>query len=348
MSFYHNLLSLLWAFLIVVFAIPSIINVAHNKKLLDQPNRRTLHAELTPRLGGLAIFAGFLSALTIFGDLSHGVRETVAGSIILFFIGLKDDIVSVSAFKKFFVQVLSAGIVMFLADIRISSLYGVFGIYDLTPGISYMLTFIIIIGITNAVNLIDGVDGLAGSIVSLICVFFGLSFFVFGGPEFKTYSTVAFALLGSMIGFLRYNFGRAIIFMGDTGSLLAGFIIAVLGIKFVEMNTYSYSPALALAVLYIPILDTLRVFVLRILAGISPFTPDKNHLHHRFVDLGFNHKWTVFILLLINGLAIALVLVFKGLANNNLVLILIFYSLFVVAGIEILYRRRISNSAQVI
>src|SRR5688500_13119910 len=107
-------LSFLWSFLITVFAIPSIIHVAHRKKLLDEPNQRTMHQSLTPRLGGLAIFAGFMSALTIFGDLNDSIQHLLAGCIIIFFIGLKDDIVSVSAFKKFFVQVLATGIIMFM------------------------------------------------------------------------------------------------------------------------------------------------------------------------------------------------------------------------------------------
>src|SRR5436190_3713546 len=114
MAYYHLALTFIWAFLISVFAIPSIIHVAHIKKILDEPNLRTVHESLTPRLGGLAIFAGFMSALTIFGDLNYGVKELLAGSIIIFFIGLKDDIISVSAFKKFFVQILATGIVMFM------------------------------------------------------------------------------------------------------------------------------------------------------------------------------------------------------------------------------------------
>ncbi|MDQ4139285.1 MAG: undecaprenyl/decaprenyl-phosphate alpha-N-acetylglucosaminyl 1-phosphate transferase, partial [Bacteroidota bacterium] len=162
------LLSFSWSFLIALFAVPSIIYVAHLKNILDQPNLRTVHESLTPRLGGLAEFAGFMSALTIFGNLGNGVQQLLAGCIILFFIGLKDDLVTISPFKKFAVQLLASGIVMVMADIRITSFQGIFGIDVLPVGVSFAFTFVMIVGITNAVNLIDGLDGLAGTIVLII------------------------------------------------------------------------------------------------------------------------------------------------------------------------------------
>ncbi|WP_045459336.1 MraY family glycosyltransferase [Sporocytophaga myxococcoides] len=336
---YNSVLSFCWAFLIAVFAIPSIIYVAHIKKLLDEPNLRTVHESLTPRLGGLAIFAGFMSALTIFGSLENGVQQVLAGSIIIFFIGLKDDVVPVSAFKKFFVQVLAAGIVMFVADIRISDFKGMLGLYEVDHGISYVVTFLVIIGITNAINLIDGVDGLAGVIVMIITSAFGVYFYLYGGEAFGEYSYVAFSLLGSIIGFLRYNFHKAIIFMGDTGSLVSGFILSILGIQFVRMEAFDASPSIAIAVLIIPIMDTLRVFMLRILNGASPFSPDKNHIHHRLMDLGFSQVMTVFLLALINLFAILGVNVFSNLENNYLLFLMVGYGFLVTGVIEIFYLR---------
>lgn len=168
------ILTFVWSFFVSVFSIPSIIFVAHIKKLLDEPNARTVHDELTPRLGGLAIFAGFMSAITIFGQISFGIQQLLAGCMILFFIGVKDDIVSVSAFKKFFVQVLATGIILFIGDIRITSFQGFLGIYELDLGFSYAFSFLVIIGLTNSINLLDGIDGLAGSIVVFICVVLGI------------------------------------------------------------------------------------------------------------------------------------------------------------------------------
>jgi len=344
---YNSVLSFCWAFLIAVFAIPSIVYVAHIKKLLDEPNVRTVHESLTPRLGGLAIFAGFMSALTIFGSLENGVQQVLAGSIIIFFIGLKDDVVPVSAFKKFFVQVLAAGIVMFVADIRISDFKGMLGLYEVENGISYVVTFLVIIGITNAINLIDGVDGLAGVIVMIITSTFGVYFYLYGGELLGGYSYVAFSLLGSVMGFLRYNFHKAIIFMGDTGSLVSGFILSILGIQFVRMEAFDASPSIAIAVLIIPIMDTLRVFLLRILNGTSPFAPDKNHIHHRLMDLGFSQVMTVFLLALINLLAILGVNILSNLENNYLLLLLIGYGFIVTGVIEIFYLRLKRENASV-
>ncbi len=345
-SLIRNILPFSWAFLISVFAIPSIIQVAHKKKLLDEPNNRTVHEQLTPRLGGLAIFAGFISALTIFGRIDYGIQHMLAGCVIIFFIGLKDDIVSVSAFKKFFVQVLSTGIVMFMADVRITSLQGILGIGELEPGISYLLTFVVIIGVTNAINLIDGLDGLAGCIISVCCFTFGVYFISAEDSYTQAYSYVAFSLFGSIMGFLRYNIHKAKIFMGDTGSLLSGFIISVMAIEFVETRMISNTPAVSIAILFIPILDTARVFVLRILAGTSPFAPDKNHIHHKLIEIGFSQLGTVFMLVLINALAIGLVIFFDQLSLTMQLILLFGYALLFSVIIEV--STKIKKPAKVI
>lgn len=327
------LLSFCWAFLISVFAIPSITYVAHAKKLLDKPGKRALHGSLTPRLGGLAIFAGFISAITIFGDLNNGIQQILAGCIVIFFIGLKDDLVSVTAFKKFFVQVLATGIIMFMADIRITSFYGILGIYELKIGISYAFTFFVIIGITNSFNLIDGLDGLAGIIVLIVTATFGVYFYMYND---LTNAGAAFCLAGGVLGFLRYNFYKAIVFMGDSGSLICGFIISVLAIRFIEMNAVSSSPALAVAILIIPIFDTLRVFILRILSGKSPFIADKNHIHHRIVSYGCSQLFTVIILALLNLIIIAFTIYFSKIGNNQLLIILVSICLLLAIIIEVI------------
>jgi UDP-GlcNAc:undecaprenyl-phosphate/decaprenyl-phosphate GlcNAc-1-phosphate transferase len=342
MEYYHLALSFIWSFLIAVFAIPSIIHVAHVKNLLDEPNLRTMHESLTPRLGGLAIFAGFISSLTIFGDLNNSVQQLLAGCIVIFFIGLKDDIVSVSAFKKFFVQILATVIIMFVGKIRITDFQGAMGIYTLEEGTSFLFTFVVIIGITNAINLIDGVDGLAGMIILIASSVFGIYFYWQGG-SFLSYAYVAFALSGGIIGFLRYNLHKAIIFMGDTGSLVCGFIISVLAIQFIEMNAIeaeSKSPAITVAILIIPILDTARVFILRILAGTSPFSPDKNHIHHRLIALGCSQLSTVLVLAIVNLVSIILAILFSFLGPTALLLLILTYAFVFSIIIEIIVRKR--------
>jgi UDP-GlcNAc:undecaprenyl-phosphate GlcNAc-1-phosphate transferase len=318
-------LSGMWAFLVSLFAVPSIIYIAHLKNMLDTPNGRTVHMSLTPRLGGVAVFAGFMSALTIFAPLHNGVKELLAGCIILFFVGLKDDLVGMSVAKKFVGQLLATGIVMIMADVRITSFQGILGVYELHIGVSYAFTLAMIVGITNAINLIDGLDGLAGTIVLIICSTFGFYFYKYGGPGFGNYVFVAVCLIGGMLGFLRYNFHRAPIFMGDTGSLVCGFIVSILAIQFIEMGLRvgqpfgSTSPAVALGILFVPLFDTLRVFLLRMMAGRSPFSPDKNHIHHRILAMGFQQISTVLLLGLLNILVILFVIKFAYLGNMVLI-----------------------------
>ncbi|WP_375416266.1 MraY family glycosyltransferase [uncultured Hymenobacter sp.] len=318
-------LAWMWALLVSLFAVPSIIYIAHLKNMLDTPNGRTVHQSLTPRLGGVAVFAGFMSALTIFADLSNGVQQLLAGCIVLFFVGLKDDLVSISVAKKFVGQLLASGVVMIMADVRITSFQGILGVGTLPVGVSYAFTFVVIVGITNAINLIDGLDGLAGTIVLLIAGTLGYYFYAYGGPSFGNYVSVAVCLIGGMLGFLRYNFHRATIFMGDTGSLVCGFIISILTIQFIEMGLRvgqpfgQASPAVALGILFVPLFDTLRVFLLRMLSGRSPFSPDKNHIHHRILAMGFSQISTVLLLALLNILVILFVISFAYLGNLALI-----------------------------
>ena len=325
-------LAAMWALLVAMFAVPSIVHIAHLKNLLDAPNGRTVHKSLTPRLGGVAVFAGFMSALTIFAPLNNGVKELLAGCIILFFVGLKDDLVSISVAKKFVGQLLASGVVMIMADVRVTSFQGILGIYTLPVGVSYAFTFVMIIGITNAINLIDGLDGLAGTIVLILTGTFGYYFYRYGGASFSNYAFVAVCLIGGMLGFLRYNFHKASVFMGDTGSLVCGFIVSILAIQFIEMGGRTgqpfgnVAPAVTLGVLFVPLFDTLRVFILRMAAGQSPFTPDKNHVHHRIMAMGFPQISTVLLLGLLNVVVVLFVINFYFLGNLPLIGILVLFS----------------------
>lgn len=329
------LLAFVWAMVVSLFSVPSIIHISHTKKLLDAPNHRSTHEVMTPRLGGLAIFAGFMSAITIFGEFGAGVQQLLAGCVMMFFIGIKDDIISISAFKKFFVQMIATGIVMIMGDVRITSLQGFLGIYEMDTGISYAFTFLVIVGITNAINLIDGLDGLAGTIILIISLCFG-TYFYFYSIE---YAFVAFCLAGGVIGFLRYNMYRARIFMGDTGSLVSGFVIAVMAVKFLEMNTVPSAPAVAVAVLFIPVFDTLRAFTLRISNGRSPFAPDRNHLHHRFLAMGLPQIMVVVLMLMLNLLVVISTIWFAGAGNTLLLIAQVGFAVLISIVLEIQRRK---------
>ncbi len=324
-------LAFIWSLLVALFAVPTIIRVAYSKKILDIPNYRKVHEDLIPRLGGVAIFTGFMTAVTIFGRMENGVQQLLAGTLVIFFVGVKDDIIDVSVFKKFFVQVLACGIIMFIADIRITSFQGIFNVDELSIGYSYAFTFLVVLCITNSVNLIDGLDGLAGSIVLIASIVFGVYFF----PVLPAYTFVAFSLAGGVLGFLRYNMVGAKIFMGDTGSLVCGFILSVLAIQFIEHHVMPTAPSMAVAILFIPLFDTIRVFAIRIYNGNSPFSADRNHVHHNLLRRDMSHLKVVITLSLVNVIVIALAISLSGFGDTFLLGVLAGLSLVLSIALEL-------------
>lgn len=290
------LLSAALAFIITFFAIPVIIQVAKDKKLFDEPDERKVHKAVIPTLGGLGIFAGFIIA-TLMGvpaGLSSELQYFAAAAIVVFFLGIKDDILVLSASKKFIGQLIAAGILIRFGGVSLNNMHGLLGVNEIPHLASIALSLFTIIVITNSFNLIDGVDGLAGSLGLLTTIVFG-SYFLYIGQF--TYAVMAFSLAGSLLSFLIYNFSPAKIFMGDTGSLLLGLVNSILVIKFINMAgsanvsfPIEAAPAVGFSILMIPLFDTLRVFGLRILDRRSPFSPDRTHIHHFMLDLGFSHK----------------------------------------------------------
>lgn len=289
--------SFLTSLLITFFAIPSIIKIAEIKHLFDEPDERKCHKTKVPTLGGLAIFAGLIFSLTFWSRQKEIVelQYIISSIIILFFIGMKDDLFNLVHYKKLAGQLLAAFILVHWGGIRITSFFGIFGIHELGLFTSYSFSIFTMVVVTNAINLIDGIDCLAGSVGGIASFFFGAWFFQM---EQYQYVILSASLMGSLIAFLYYNRTPARIFMGDTGSLMVGIVLSILAIKFIEMNrvlpiTDSAKirgiPVMTIAILIIPLFDTLRVFSIRILQGKSPFHPDRNHVHHLLIDLGFSH-----------------------------------------------------------
>lgn len=308
---YNILLSAALAFIITFFAIPVIIQIAKDKKLFDEPDERKVHKTVIPTLGGLGIFAGFILAFLIgtpFG-LSNELQYFAAAAVVIFFLGLKDDILVISASKKFIGQLIAAGILIRYGGVEITSMHGFLGVYEIPQFASITLSFFTIIVITNSFNLIDGVDGLAGSLGLMTMLIFGIYFYNLGQTNYSqlTYSVMAFAMAGGILSFLIYNFSPAKIFMGDTGSLMLGLINSILVIKFINSAgttegaiNLPAAPAIGFAILMVPLFDTLRVFALRILDRRSPFSPDRSHVHHFLLDLGFSHKQITFTCVAVN------------------------------------------------
>ncbi len=283
------------AFLITFFAIPIIIQVARRKKLFDEPDERKVHKVVIPTLGGLGIFGGFILATLIGAPVgSNELQYFAAAAIVIFFLGIKDDILILSAAKKFIGQLVAAGIIIKFGGVQLSNMHGFLGITTIPYVASIILTFFTIIVVINSFNLIDGIDGLAGSLGLLTSLVFGLYFFYAGQ---LLYGVMALSLAGSLVGFLIYNFSPAKIFMGDTGSLLIGLINSILVVKFINIAgspigkfPLEAAPAIGFAILIVPLFDTLRVFAFRILSRRSPFSPDRTHVHHFLLEKGYSHK----------------------------------------------------------
>ena len=310
-SIEHIFFSFLTAFGITFLSIPSLINVAKIKNLYDEPGTRKVHIINIPTLGGIGIFAGLIFTITFWTNFSlyPKIQYIITAITIMAFLGIKDDIVGLSPFKKLMGQIFTAFILVIWGDFRINSLYGIFNIQELPYIISVLFTVFTILVIINSFNLIDGIDGLSGSIGLLTTLIFGIWFYMVD-PNSQL-AIVAFALAGSLIAFLRFNVMPAKIFMGDTGSLLLGTMLAVFAIEFIDINnTYTgayhikSSPIVAIGILIIPLFDLLRSFSIRIFHKKSPFTADRNHMHHILVDLGFNHTVSTLLLLLFNILII--------------------------------------------
>jgi UDP-GlcNAc:undecaprenyl-phosphate/decaprenyl-phosphate GlcNAc-1-phosphate transferase len=347
------ILSFAIALSIALYAVPVVIRIANTLKMYDQPNGRSSAQKAVPTLGGIAIFLGFVLSATIGVDgyIFPGLTGIFTAVLLMFFVGLKDDILNISAYKKITAQLITAAILIFLAKIRFTNLHGFLGIEEIGYVHSVLLTTFVMIVFINAYNLVDGIDGLAAGLSIFATTIFGVWFFICGHFE---YAVLSFSLVGALSGFFYYNvYGvKNKIFMGDTGSLILGTILSIIVIKFNELNvdqTAQYSiasaPAVSFAILIYPLVDTLRVFIIRALQKKSPFSPDKNHFHHRLLALGFSHKHATYTII---GCNIAFVIPVFLLQNLGIAWLMFFNILlcsilFMVPAIFIQKRRLIKE-----
>ncbi len=327
---FYSVLAFITSFTLTFLAIPSIIHVAIKKNLMDEPGERRSHSTSTPSLGGIGIFAGTLFSILLWTPFENfaNLQYVLCSFIIIFLIGAKDDIDPMSPSNKFLGELFAAAILVFKANVRLTSLYGIFGIQEIPEYAGAILSIFVIIVIINAFNLIDGINGLSGGLGTLITVVFGLWFLKVDSTEI---AVVAFALAGSLIAFLKYNITPAKIFMGDTGALLLGLVCSILTINFIERhneigdNSYAFAaaPSMAIAILILPLFDTLRVFTIRLLKGKSPFHPDRNHIHHMMIDAGFTHTSASAVLITVNIVFMLIAYYFQSLGNLSLLIIIL-------------------------
>lgn len=292
--------------------------------LFDAPDARKHHVSTTPTMGGIGIIGGMFISFFIFsiGFELGKMNAVIAASFILFITGFFDDLNSVTPQRKLIAQVI-AGLVLVAGGIRIQNLHGIMGFYEVPLTIQYPLSLVATIMFINAFNFIDGIDGLAATLGLFASAIFGVLFFKYGQAD---YALLCFCLAGACLGFLFHNHHPAKVFMGDTGSLVIGLLLAAFATTLLNMShltheeIISVSPALIFTVLFIPLYDFIRVVVIRILNGSSPLHPDRNHIHHTILRQGFGHGGATFILAFFNLGFIILQQVFSDMNINIFIL----------------------------
>lgn len=335
--FYLKLgLGMVCSFLLTFFSIPTIVKISKRKNLMDEPGLRSSHLRKIPNLGGIAIFYSLAVCASIFAfELFDIYKFLFASLVILLYIGVMDDIVIMRAYKKLLAQIIVTALMVIGSDVRIRSFFGLFGVYELSYFFSIAISIFTFIVLINAFNLIDGIDGLAGG-YSLICsALFGLSYFRLGEYNYPLV-VLSGVIIGSVVGFLYYNLSNSRenkVFMGDTGSMILGFLLAFTAICFIDIfidkelpdvpRYYLQSaPAIAMAILILPLIDTLNVFMIRVSSGKSPFIADKNHIHHSLLELGLSHRRSTFYIILYYLFIVAVAYYFRHINVNILLLVI--------------------------
>lgn len=322
-----TILGFIIAFTITYLAIPIIVKAAVYKGLFAETNGRSTHNTPTPVLGGVGVFAGFILSTTVVAGayFNFELSYLITGLLLIFIVGVKDDLLGGTPHKKLIGQTLAILIICILADIRISNLHGFIGIEDIPYFWSIILTILVMLVIINGFNLIDGIDGLASGIGILVSIVLGTWFYITGNIAC---TVMCSALIGGLITFFKYNVfsNKNKIFLGDTGSHIIGLVLGVLVVRFLQLEPSikgiaEIDPAVAFSVslFILPLFDTMRVFSLRIAQGKSPFKADRQHIHHRMLELGLSHLQSTIILLSFNVAFISICYLLQDLGNVILI-----------------------------
>jgi UDP-N-acetylmuramyl pentapeptide phosphotransferase/UDP-N-acetylglucosamine-1-phosphate transferase len=284
---------LLFSFVVSYSIIPKIVQVVHYKHLMDDPNERSSHSIATPNLGGIAFFIAIMLSFYFSQrfDVLESSMSIIPGLIILFILGIKDDLVVLSPLTKLIGQIAAGVFLLFDFKFGIKGLHGFMGVEELSLWLAFPLALFIIIAIINAVNLIDGIDGLAATVSISVFTVFAIIFYQV--DNYFLFLT-CLVMVGSLLAFLRFNFSKANkIFMGDTGSMILGFMMSVMVLRFLMLEDAALAklpfeqeniPYVVFAILIVPFFDTARVFFIRLMNRRSPFSPDRNHIHHVIID----------------------------------------------------------------
>ena len=335
-------LALLISFLITFFSVPTIIRISRRKNLMDEPGQRSSHLRKIPNLGGIAIFYSIGICASVFAyEIFDLYKFLFASLIILLYIGVMDDIMVMRAYKKLIAQIFVSVVLVLGSDVRIRSLFGVFGVFELNYFVSVIFTIVTFIILINAFNLIDGIDGLAGGYSLLCSAFFGISYYRLGVYNYPL-AILSVCIVGSVLAFLYYNlsnFRSTKIFMGDTGSMLLGFLLAFTAVCFIDifidkkipgMPRYflQSAPAIAVAILILPIVDTLNVIIIRLIHKRSPFEADKNHIHHKLIRMNLTHRRSSFYIISYYLMIVAVAYFLRHIDVNLLLIVVLVLGFF--------------------
>lgn len=330
-------LAFVLSFVITYFSVPTIIKISRRKNLMDEPGQRSSHLRKIPNLGGIAIFYSIGICASIFAhEIFDLYKFLFASLIILLYVGVMDDIMVMRAYKKLIAQILVSVVLVMGSDVRIRSLFGIFGVYELNYYVSVIFTVVTFIILINAFNLIDGIDGLAGGYSLLCSALFGISYYRLGEFNYPLV-ILSVCIIGSVLAFLYYNlshFRSTKIFMGDTGSMLLGFLLAFTAVCFIDIfidkkipNMPRYhlksAPAIAVAILILPIVDTLNVIIIRFINKKSPFEADKNHIHHKLIRMNLTHRRSSFYIMCYYLMVVAVAYYFRHIDVNLLLFVVL-------------------------
>jgi len=331
-------LAMLFSFVITFYSVPTIIRISRRKNLMDEPGQRSSHLRKIPNLGGIAIFYSIGICASVFAyEIFDLYKFLFASLIILLYIGVMDDIMVMRAYKKLIAQILVSVLIVMGSDVRIRSFFGIFGIYELNYYFSVIFTVVTFIILINAFNLIDGIDGLAGGYSLLCSALFGISYFRLGSYNYPLV-ILSVCIIGSVLAFLYYNmsnYRNTKIFMGDTGSMLLGFLLAFTAVCFIDifidkkipgMPRYylQAAPAIAVAILILPIVDTLNVIIVRLITGKSVLSADKNHIHHKLLRMNLTHRRSSFYIMCYYLMIVAVAYYLRHIEVNLLLVVVLF------------------------
>ena len=350
-NIYYFTLLFVSIFLVTYIIIPKIRSISVKFNLTDTPGVRSSHANVTPSFGGVAFYISYIIALFFlqFFFENQVSLTLLVGISVLFFTGLFDDIVNLRAKVKFFGQFLGVALLMSQSDFRITSMHGFLGINEIPLIASVAGSMFFLLALINAFNLLDGIDGLTSITGIIVASFYSYMFYQLG---YFYYLSISITTIASLLAFLRFNFSiKRKIFMGDTGSLTIGLVLGLLTLKLMAADAIYTSlhfspeqlPLVLIAVLFVPILDICRVMIIRLLRGVSMFSPDRNHIHHIIVDYGLSHRKASSLIGLVN-FCIGLVMFFVIINYNTLQSALLLISIFA-AGILLLFLLNRNKSA---